>query len=115
MKKLILFLFFMLPMVVNAQRIDKPGEPYEFFCEVKCDASGFVAISFQNKSDWYRQLYNEDGKRLSWKSPTQAINYMTKRGWKYVECINEKSYLFKKTVSSDEQAMEFFLFSDTKK
>ena len=84
MKKLILFLFFMLPMVVNAQRIDKPGEPYEFFCVVVKGVGNSASISFSSKNYSYRNLYNNGA---GFDNEADIINYMTKRGWQYVECI----------------------------
>lgn len=111
MKKLILFLFFMLPMVVNAQRIDKPGEPYEFFCVVVKGVGNSASISFSSKNYTYRNLYNNGA---GFDNEADIINYMTKRGWQYVECISDKHFLFKKIVTSDEQAKEF-LEIETKK
>lgn len=115
MKKVIIFLLMMLPMVSNAQRIDKPGEPYDYFCEVYADGSTLI-INF-NSEKYHEFIYGDDNKFLKIKT-IDAINYMTKRGWEYVDKISTLDHfehmLFKKKVVSDEQAFEFFKFKPKK-
>lgn len=107
MKKLLLLLLMMLPMVADAQRVDKPGEPYEFFCVLKVETL-YTNITV---NDSQRELLDDNGKRIQFWNPANAINYMTKRGWLYVEKIDEKRFIFKKTVTSDEQAMQYLNIS----
>ena len=105
MKK-ILFLLMMLPMMANAQRVDKPGEPYEYFCILKVEV-GYTSLSFSSKNWGFRELLDENDKRLGFSNGADAVNYMTKRGWIYVDHIDSKTFIIKKIVSSDEQAKEY--------
>lgn len=102
MRKFILVVMMCVSLGVSAQRVDKPGEPYDYFCILTVDMS-YTRITID---DWYRELLDENGKRLGFGTPANAINYMTKRGWLYVDKIDEKHFLFKITVTSDEQAMQ---------
>ena len=99
----------MMPMAVNAQRIDKPGEPYDYYCEVFAE-NGKLAISFDSRKS-HEYIYGDDNKVLTI-NRIEVINYMSKRGWEYVDKISTHAdfdhMLFKKKVVSDEQALEFF-------
>ncbi len=113
MKKLIIALLMMAAVPACAQRIDKPGEPYEYFIYVEpiSDLSG----KFKAKIDLMDKkgrdyLVDENNKKIEFNSESEVINYMTKRGWKFVDVIvANKQYdiLFKKEVHSDSEAKSF--------
>ena len=108
----------MVSMVVDAQRIDKPGEPYEVFCVIEY-RSDYCECTFrvEKYSNW--PLRNPDGQRLTIHDESEAINYMTKRGWCYVEFLGRNSdgwkrFLFKKTVRTDEEALDLLYYPKKK-
>lgn len=118
MKKIIVILMMMLPMVVNAQRVDKPGEPYDYFVTVK----GIQNMSKKIKYfiEWpddkiARTPYDSDGNKVEFYSYTNMFLYMSKRGWSFVSQFTYDgvlNFVFKKAVTSDKQAKEYFYFED---
>lgn len=113
-KLLLLFILTIIPLASNAQRVDKPGEPYEYYCTVSVNYfkgnSSKIKLEFEGETC---VLVDENGEEL--KLPMKTVNdvdiklFMSKRGWKFVEKKdNEYLWDFKKEVTSDEQAKEGF-------
>lgn len=91
----------------SAQRVDKPGEPYDVYCVIEHVTSSLPIISIGGSvKDLY--LYGEDDKMIEFKSITDVITYFSKRGWVFVDfCDTYRSALMmKKTVRSDSDALE---------
>ena len=112
-KLLFVMMIAILPMVAEAQRVDKPGEPYDFYCVVKYYV-GYCRIDYKKGDNFSREIRNENGKRKTFNSESEVINYMTKRGWTYVEYIGDNKFLFKKAVKTDEEAIISFEFENKK-
>ena len=110
MKKLIIALLMMAAMPACAQRIDKPGEPYEYFIQI--EPIGEMSGKFKAKIDMLdgkgrKYVVDENGKKLEFVNKADIINYMTKRGWYYVDYyIASKTFelYFKKEIKSDNEA-----------
>lgn len=115
------FLFILLLMIAVpsfAQRVDKPGEPYDYFVTVM----GFRNMSNKIRFEvsWpdgkgSRSIRDNEGKKIEFNTLTDILLYMSKRGWIYVSEFPDGSvvkFLFKKVVTSDEQAKEFFYFEE---
>ena len=112
MKKVfVLFVLTIIPYVSNAQRVDKPGEPYEFYCHTSVDyfkhRTSNVTLIFANEN---YLLLNEKGEEIKvtekMYSPLEIKLFMSKRGWEYVGSDGVYTLTFKKIVTSDEQAKE---------
>lgn len=128
MKKVLLFVMFcMMSISMNAQNVKNDGKPYAFYCQI---------VGWQNlggqlrmKMLWDNQkeennLRDENGKKIEFQTMVDAMNYMSKRGWDYVECVTYGDigkpevvhYIFRKYVTKDEEAKENIYFeSDFKK
>lgn len=112
MKRILMLFVTVFPLLANAQRVDKPGEPYEYYCfasaeaqkEGKWNISGFkVTLNLCGENGC---LLDKDGQEIlfndSWK---ELYTYMSKRGWTFVS-RDGSLILFKKNVTSDEQVKE---------
>lgn len=117
MKKLILFLLMMVPIISLAKDLD--NEEYYVYCGINVSGNNTVYVFFDfNKN--YEALYDENNKPLKM-IEVEAINYMSRLGWEYVESIYSKSalydhyFLFKKKVKSDEEILHGFIFKEKKK
>ena len=127
MKKFfVLFLLFWGICYANAQNYKNDGKPYAFYCQLV----GFknlagqlrLKVLWDNIKD-ENNLRNEKGEKIEFYTMVDAMNYMSKRGWDYVECVTYKDgannvvhYIFRKFVSKDEEAKEGLYFeSDFKK
>lgn len=98
-----LLMFFAL--TVSAQ--DKIEKEYYVYCEIDVASNGKVFITIS--SDINREpIYDESGKDLKLKR-IEAINYMAKRGWEYVDEVTHTAiehFLMRKKVKSDSQILE---------
>lgn len=115
MKKLfVFFVFTIIPFVSNAQRVDKPDEPYEFYCVTEVDffkhRTSHIELAFAGETC---VLIDENGEEI--KVSEKAYNsldlrlYMAKRGWEFVSSNDFAStyhLTLRKIVTSDEQAKE---------
>ena len=105
-----------LPMVGQAKGSD--NTEYYVYCGVSVSDNNSVHISFDYNKN-YKALYDENNKLLKMVD-VEAITYMTKLGWEYVEVIYLKSalhdhyFLFRKKVKSDEEALQGFIFKEKK-
>ena len=102
MKKLFLLSSLLwLSLSVSAQRIDKPNEPYDFYCSV-INAVVCVNVIMGEENDKF-VLLNDDGSKVKNEYEVFYLTYMSKRGWEYVDRFNS-AYIFKKKVTSDDEA-----------
>lgn len=102
----------------NAQNYKNDGKPYDFFCQLL----GYENLSGQlrlkilwNNEKEENNLRDEKGNKIEFQTMTDAMNYMSKRGWEYVECVNYEKvchYIFKKKVTSDKEAKEGLYFQN---
>ncbi len=110
MKKLfILMLLTIVPLVSNAQRVDKPGEPYEYHCIVHLKRS-CIEIEFASETC---VVVDENGQEIKLSMKTYSypdvLLFMSKRGWKHeTGSLYDTELTFKKEVTSDEQIKEGF-------
>ena len=61
------------------------------------------------------KLTDENGKDLEFKNIVDAMNYLSKRGWKNVSSLSYADmffYTFKKTVKTDEEAKMGLFFKE---
>ncbi len=127
MKKVLLFaLLAVFSLVVNAQNYKNDGKPYAFYCQLvgfkNLAAQLRLKVLWNNMKD-ENNLRDENGKKIEFTTMVDAMNYMSKRGWDYVECVTYKEgsnnvvhYIFRKYVTNDEEAKEGLYFeSDFKK
>lgn len=127
MKKVLLFaLFAVFSLVVNAQNYKNDGKPYAFYCQLvgfkNLAAQLRLKVLWNNMKD-ENNLRDENGEKIEFNTMVDAMNYMSKRGWDYVECVtyregtnNVVHYIFRKFVTNDEEAKEGLYFeSDFKK
>lgn len=106
MKKiLIIALTAVLPSLVSAQRIDKPGEPYYVYCTVSSVIDATLVIG-EDEDEFY--ILDDKDNKIKFENGTQVRTYMSKRGWEYVERTGNSDFLFRKKVKSDEEAFSDF-------
>lgn len=109
MKNLVFVLLMFLPVVSNAQRIDKPGEPYDAFCTVRYPPAEIPTVSIPN----YRGLlYDKDGNYIKFEDLSSFFTYMSKIGWTFVKDFVRDTYLFKKQVYSDDEIKNGMFFKE---
>lgn len=71
-----------------------------------------INIGETKKSEY---ILDEQGKKKEFGSVAAFITYMSKRGWEYVEKIDEYRFILKKEVTNDEQAREHLNLKQTPK
>ncbi|MBQ9236913.1 MAG: hypothetical protein IJ183_03245 [Prevotella sp.] len=122
MKKIITILFLAACMNASAQNYKNDGKPYAFYCQLvgheNIAGQLRVEILWNNKKGEHN-LRTEDGKKIEFQSMVDGMNYMSKRGWDYVECvtyshggINVVHYIFRKFVTNDYEAKEGLYFKE---
>ena len=122
MKKLILlFLFMLTSFTLSAQNYKNDGKPYYFYCQMTAfmNLAGKLRLTLQ----WDNQLYDENlrdenGKKIEFASVVDMLNYMSKRGWELNQTYtiqNVVRFLFRKLVTTDEEAKEGLHFKSDKK
>lgn len=120
MKRLLMLFVTLIPLFANAQRVDKPGEPYEYYCHTV--AKPQRVKTGRNAEICYKVtlfmcaesgcLLDKDGQEiLFYDDENELYTYMSKRGWIFVsrrefDASIMSSTLFKKVVTSDEQVKE---------
>ena len=128
MKKVLLLLFFcVISIGIKAQNCKNDGKPYAYYCQIVGweNLSGQLRIKMLwDNQKFENNLRDENGKKIEFATMVDAMNYMSKRGWDYVECVtyadfgkqNVVHYIFRKMVTKDEEAKENIYFeSDFKK
>lgn len=110
MKKFLLVALLLIPMMAIAQRIDKPGESYDYFCIVTYNIESKAVIAF-NEDNLY--VCDEDFKEIKFGSLPELLTYLSKRGWSFVwedevKVLTQRCprILMKKSVTEDKQATE---------
>lgn len=115
MRKLLFLLLMFITLPACAQRIDKPGEPYDYYIEIKIEQRLTENIKAKIKlpeDKTFKYLVDENGKRITFVGINDIINYMTMRGWTYVNYenyINEQLLLFRKNVINNTYVKEYIL------
>ena len=100
MRKLLILLM-MVPFFVNAQRVDKPGEPYEVYSVVWQNNDYFISIGSDDRRFC---LLDDNGNKMSFLHESTILTYMSKRGWEFVRILSDSHRIFKKTILNDEEA-----------
>ncbi len=122
MKKVLLLIFLCaISFAVKAQNCKNDGKPYAYYCQIVGWEN--LAGQLRIKMLWDNQrfennLRDENGKKIEFATMVDAMNYMSKRGWDYVECVtyaefgkqNVVHYIFRKMVTNDEEAKENIYF-----
>lgn len=117
-----MIMFLCIPISMSAQNIDNPGKPYYYFCQIlgKKNLAGKLRLTilWENQEE-ENDLRDEKGNKIEFKNMVEAMNYMSKRGWEYVDATtydNVYHYVFRKLVTKDEEAKKGIFFkSDFKK
>jgi len=106
----------LMPMVANAQRVDKPGEPYEVYCLVTYNMESKGVVSFRDDNSY---ICSENEDEIKFGSYAELLSYMSKRGWSFVwedeiKVLTSHSprALMRKQVVSDSQAKEYLILKD---
>lgn len=118
MKQLLVFLLFLVfSTSVNGQNQDGDVKSYDYYCVFygEVQVSGKVKpqklIWGENKEEV--KLTTSDGKSIDFNNMVDAANFLSKRGWKYLDCeIYHSTWcaFFVKTVKNDEEAKESLHF-----
>lgn len=118
MKKLVLLLLFTtLCLSVSAQNYKNDGKPYAFYCQFVCEMQTSGRVTFK-RIVWddiksVTKITDKDGKVVEFNNAVQAMNFMSKRGWTFVESGLYSGffiYTFAKTVTNDKEAREGLYF-----
>ena len=119
MKKLLCFIaMVMMTIGACAQNYKNDGKPYAFYCQFigEMQASGKVKPKriIWDDIKGETKLTDKEGKVLEFNNMVELMNYMSKRGWTFVDCEIYGSswyyYFFVKTVTNDKDAREGFYF-----
>ena len=110
MRKILFFIVLCCCISASAQRVDKPGEAYDYFCIVFAQGEKADIIINDQKG---KRLVDEKGAEIKFNYPNDILTYLSKRGWCLVDRYEySKTYIMKKTVTSDEQALEHLNFKE---
>ena len=112
---MLMYLFFW-SCVLNAQNFKNNGEPYSFYCKLVCyektDGNVDISILFDNLTEG-RKLRDFNGKPLNFRTILEAMNFMARRGWTYIEQEKKESktyLLFRKFIKQEKEAFEGLYF-----
>lgn len=120
MKKLLLAFLMLSTMSVCAQNYKNDGKPYYFYCEMtaQMNLSGKLRLTLEwNKNRAPEQLRDENGEKIEFASVVDMMNYMSKRGWDMNQTYsygNVVRFLFRKLVTTDEEAKDGLIFKSDK-
>lgn len=114
MKKLLFVSFFVLFCTeVFSQNYKGDGEPYQYFSIISADWSISYCTGKMEIDGSVYKLADENGKPIRFKTTSELLNYLSKRGWHYAGIhFPEKSlrvtynYMMYKEVTEDEQIKE---------
>ena len=102
MRRILLFIMLSVCMAIQAQRVDKPEEPYDYYCIVYKDLINFP--------DGTYYILDENDKIIDFYGISDMLTYLSKRGWTVVtlqiEYQHRQMALIKKTVKNDKEAKE---------
>lgn len=120
MRKLFIIIFMVLVCLnINAQKSTETDGRHPVYCELigENPLSSKVKVSLnmgELSYQGYRAIYDINGEQIKFKSLIDALNYMARLGWKYVDSyyyadhLNRATerYLLIKYVSSDDEITE---------
>ena len=117
MKKILFaFLLSLLCVTASAQNYKNDGKPYTVYCQLisyeTFSGKTKVKILWNNMKE-ETALCDEKGEKIDLQNLIDAMNYMSKRGWEFVQCErynDEYHYILKKQVTSDQEAKEGLYF-----
>ena len=119
MKKIIfIFMLALISIPISAQNLDKPGEPYYYYCQIlgKKNLAGVIRLTILwDNQEEENDIRDEQGNKIKFANMVDAMNYMSKRGWDYVDAStydNVYHYVFRKLVKSDEEAKNGLYFKE---
>lgn len=109
MKKLLVILFMMMPMVSVAQNFNEDGGKYEVYCDIMnatpSNVNGTYSIYIGNNS---YVIVDKDGERLIPKKDSEILSLLAKRGWRLVTCYykgyDKTKFIMRKEVNNDDEA-----------
>lgn len=110
MKKILVLLLLGISLSANAQRVDKPNEPYDVYCWIVYNGirqePARITTSIDYGKDNARDCFicDENDCKIIFNNVIDCINYMAKRGWQIVGNIGITENKMKKTVTSDKEA-----------
>lgn len=111
MKQVLFALFALLPCSLFAQNFQNDGGKYEVYCDIEyyMALKNHVHITInKNKYD----IVSKDGEIIKTKEVTEALNLLSKRGWKLVTSSQSQTgtagvqilhYTMKKEVTDDSE------------
>lgn len=101
-----------------AQNFNGDGGKYEVYCEVKYTfMSSVPGIEIGDKE---YDIINKDKERIKIKNPNEAINLLSKRGWRLVSVVTSgdkdvnRRFFMKKEITDDKE-IEFGLQENKKR
>ena len=104
---------------LKAQNFKNNGELYNYYCKLVCyektDGNVDISILFGNLTEG-RKLRDFNGKTLNFRTTLEAMNYMSRRGWTYIEQEKKESktyLLFRKFIKQEKEAFEGLYFDRT--
>ena len=118
MKRILAFILAIMPLCAMAQNYNEDGGKYEVYCEVKYTfMSSVLSIEIGDKE---YDIINKDKERIKIKNPNEAINLLSKRGWRLVSVVtsgdkNVNRRFFMKKEITDDKEIEFGLQENKKR
>lgn len=97
---------------IDAQSVVKEGAEYYYYCGVQCgaDKNGLIYLSSEKDA---MIICDSSGEQIKFQTLFEVVNYMSKRGWEYIETsqskfltVNIDIALLKKTITDDSQVTE---------
>lgn len=105
MKKLLVYLFLLIPFATMAQNFNEDGGKYEVYCKV-VDYGNEIRIIINNSNC---KFVDKNGENVSAKEITEVLNLLSKRGWSLVSSFSSgtsvvgRYYIMKKEISNDSE------------
>ena len=124
MRKILLLIVLCCCIDASAQRIDKPGETYDYFCEVALTNENKAMIFLPEKDDNDALIICDSlNTPLVFHNEKDMLVYMTKRGWVYIEkvihdihaplfSLSRKAYFLRKSITCDEEVLNGLILSE---
>lgn len=111
MKKLLVILFLIFPLISMAQNFKGDGGKYEVYCDILNSEpsynNGIYTITISEKE---YVLVDTEGKKLKPKKDAEILTQLSKRGWilvsSYYNTYDKLHFIMKKVVVDDKEIME---------
>lgn len=118
---IIIFMMLFASLTASAQNYKNDGKPYYFYCEMTAQLN--LAGKLRLTLEWDKQrtteyLRDDNGEKIEFASVVDMMNYMSKRGWEMNQTYvvqNVVRFLFRKLVTTDEEAKEGLHFKSDQK